>query len=45
MPSVSAAPFAACAAMFSCCSMMAAPTEAKLMTSAMIFRCFDRRSN
>ena len=43
--SVAPAPFAAAAAMFSCCSMIAAPTAAKLMTSAMICRCFDWRSS
>ena len=43
--SVAVAPFAAAAAMFNCCSMIAAPTAAKLMTSAMICRCFDWRSS
>ena len=35
----------ASAAMFSCCSMMAAPIDAKLITSAMICRCVDARSS
>jgi hypothetical protein len=35
------APCTASAAMLSCCSMMAAPMDAKLMTSAMTFRCGD----
>ena len=43
MESVPPAPLAASAAMLSCCSMIAAPIDAKPMTSAMIWRCFELR--
>ncbi len=39
------APLDSAAAMFSCCSMMAAPIAAKPMTMAMVCRCRDERSS
>ena len=44
-PSTFEAPFAAAVAMFSCCSMIAAPIAAKPITMAIFCRCFDERSS